>query len=80
MTSAIDVTKPVSINPTTASVRSNFSIAKTEIEALQTDKQDILVSGTNIKTINGTSIVGSGDISVSGVSAGFEQHFLLMGS
>lgn len=27
-------------------------------------KQDILVSGTNIKTINGTSIVGSGDIPV----------------
>lgn len=29
-------------------------------------KQDILVSGTNIKTINGTSILGSGDIAVSG--------------
>lgn len=27
-------------------------------------KQDALVSGTNIKTINGTSILGSGDISV----------------
>lgn len=29
------------------------------------DKQDILVSGTNIKTINGESIVGSGDIVLS---------------
>ena len=28
------------------------------------DKQDTLVSGTNIKTINNTSILGSGDISV----------------
>lgn len=29
-------------------------------------KQDTLVSGTNIKTINGTSVLGSGDISISG--------------
>ena len=30
-----------------------------------TDKQDTLVSGTNIKTINNTSLLGSGDISIS---------------
>ena len=29
-------------------------------------KQDTLVSGTNIKTINSTSILGSGDITISG--------------
>ena len=29
-------------------------------------KQDSLVSGTNIKTINNTSILGSGNISISG--------------
>lgn len=29
-------------------------------------KQDKLVSGTNIKTINGTSLLGSGDITISG--------------
>jgi len=29
-------------------------------------KQPLLVSGTNIKTINGTSLLGSGDISISG--------------
>ena len=29
-------------------------------------KQDILVSGTNIKTINGNSILGTGDITISG--------------
>lgn len=28
------------------------------------NKQDTLISGTNIKTINGTSILGSGDITV----------------
>lgn len=31
-------------------------------------KQDTLVSGTNIKTINGTSLLGSGNISVTGSS------------
>lgn len=30
------------------------------------DKQDKLVSGTNIKTINGTSILGSGNIVIEG--------------
>ena len=30
------------------------------------NKQDTLVSGTNIKTINGQSILGSGDITISG--------------
>lgn len=39
--------------------------------AIQTqlnNKQATLVSGTNIKTINGTSILGSGDITISGGS------------
>lgn len=30
------------------------------------DKQDVLVSGTNIKTINGESVLGSGDITIEG--------------
>ena len=30
------------------------------------NRQEILVSGTNIKTINGNSILGSGDIEISG--------------
>ncbi len=37
MSSAIDVTKPVAGTPTTQSVRQNFSAAKAEIEALQSD-------------------------------------------
>lgn len=36
------------------------------IDALETGKQDTLVSGTNIKTINGESVLGSGDLKVSG--------------
>ena len=31
-------------------------------------KQDTLVSGTNIKTINSTPLLGSGDITISGGS------------
>jgi hypothetical protein len=34
-------------------------------------KQDALVSGTNIKTINGSSVLGSGDLVVSGTVDGF---------
>lgn len=33
-------------------------------------KQDTLVSSTNIKTINGSSILGAGDLSISGVGTG----------
>lgn len=39
-------------------------VARTNISS----KQDILVSGTNIKTINGTSLLGSGNIEISGGS------------
>lgn len=35
------------------------------INSLKTSKQDVLVSGESIKTINGASILGSGDIVVS---------------
>jgi len=33
------------------------------------DKQDTLVSGTNIKTVNGNSLLGSGDVVISGGGA-----------
>lgn len=42
---------------------------KSEIPDIST-KQDTLVSGTNIKTINGQSILGSGDITIEGGSGG----------
>ena len=37
-----------------------------EIKSLDTNKQDTLVSGTNIKTINNESILGSGNITIGG--------------
>lgn len=48
------------ISPSSAAIRTNLNL-----------KQDTLVSGTNIKTINGTSILGSGNISISsGITIG----------
>jgi hypothetical protein len=41
------------------------------------DKQDELVSGTNIKTINGSSVLGSGDLVVSGGSGLQGVHTIL---
>ena len=38
----------------------------TDVDDLQTNKQDTLVSGTNIKTINNISILGSGNIDIGG--------------
>jgi hypothetical protein len=37
-----------------------------QYSGLATSKQDTLVSGTNIKTINGNSILGSGNLVISG--------------
>jgi len=44
----------------------NANEIKTIVNDLDDIKQDALVSGTNIKTINGTSLLGSGDITISG--------------
>lgn len=40
--------------------------SQTDLQTALNAKQDTLVSGTSIKTINGTSLLGSGDISISG--------------
>lgn len=39
---------------------------ESEIDDALDDKQDLLVSGTNIKTINNTSLLGSGNITIGG--------------
>lgn len=40
-----------------------------KVEELEKSKQDLLVSGENIKTINGSSILGKGDLVISGGSS-----------
>ncbi len=47
-----------------------YDVDLTEWASVSTSsKQDTLISGTNIKTINGNSLLGSGDIAISGGSA-----------
>lgn len=41
-------------------------ILRQKLDAAISTKQDTLVSGKNIKTINGSSILGSGNLSISG--------------
>lgn len=45
---------------------------QSDVGDLQSDKQELLISGTNIKTVNGTSVLGSGNIEAipSGGNAG----------
>lgn len=57
------------VNGRIDSVSSVLDSALTDIENVETavaDKQDTLVSGTNIKTVNGNSLLGSGNIEIVG--------------
>jgi hypothetical protein len=68
-TSAYGVTQLSSAtNSTSTTLAATASAVKAAYD-LANGKQDKLVSGTNIKTINGTSILGSGDITISGGSS-----------
>ena len=67
MASSIDPTKPITGNPTTLSVRDNFSAAKTEIEALQTDKAD-LASPALTGTATAVNLTVSGTLTASGTA------------
>lgn len=60
---------PLNLNytkPIEKQVKENFDAVESFVDDLETNKQDTLVSGTNIKTINGQSLLGSGDIAISG--------------
>ena len=58
----------ITINGTTISADRNpdNTYTKTEVNTLLGNKQDTLISGTNIKTINNTSLLGSGNITIGG--------------
>lgn len=65
-TSAYGVTKLSSAtNSTSTTLAATASAVKSAYD-LANGKQDKLASGTNIKTINGQSILGSGDITIEG--------------
>ena len=49
---------------------------KTKLDGIDlTTKQDTLVSGTNIKTINGNSLLGSGDITIEGGNVDLSDYY-----
>lgn len=56
-------------------VASTVTDINDDVEGLKTSKQNALVSGTNIKTINNLSILGSGNINISG--GGGEDYTLI---
>lgn len=49
--------------------QNTYNDATSSIQTQINSKQDALVSGTNIKSVNGISLLGSGDLSVKGVHA-----------
>jgi hypothetical protein len=49
-------------------LRNAFDKTNSNFTELYDDKQDELISGTNIKTVNGNSLIGSGDLVVGGSS------------
>jgi hypothetical protein len=65
-TGATDITITAS-GGTWGSITGTLS-SQTDLQTALNAKQDTLVSGTNIKTINSTSLLGSGDIVISGGS------------
>ncbi|MBQ3415275.1 MAG: hypothetical protein IJH39_08045 [Clostridia bacterium] len=60
---------------TTAIDLSNY-YNKTQVDTLLNGKQPLLVSGTNIKTINGNNILGSGNITIDGISKLTQNTYL----
>ena len=58
----------VTVNNTLTSTSTTEALSAAQGKVLQDTKQPTLVSGTNIKTVNGNSVLGSGDLTVGGGS------------
>lgn len=67
-------TSPVVPNKTTAAANTWTAIAT---EAQVYKKQDTLVSGTNIKKVKGTSLLGSGNIAINEVPSSWTTWYVL---
>ena len=75
-TSAYGVTKLSSSTSSTSTTLAATASAVKSAYDLANGKQEKLVSGTNIKTINGTSILGSGDITIEGGGSSDSSMFI----
>lgn len=56
------------------SLNSKVNSLDGDVSDLEIEKQDVLISGTSIKTINGVSILGSGDIEIKSESGGITSE------
>ena len=65
----------------TASIGSGIKFAyEDHVHPTDTSRQATLVSGTNIKTINGTSILGSGDLTINASSIAYDDSQTQLGN
>lgn len=62
--------KPVTSNAVYEYITEDEKVIASALNDLNTNKQDTLVSGTNIKTINNQSLLGEGNITISGGGSG----------
>lgn len=67
-------------DPSAEKIRTAFDKTNDNFTELYDGKQDTLVSGTNIKTINGTSVLGSGDLVLTTESDVHRANFYVMSS
>ena len=65
-----EIDNAVSVKADSSRVDEIEEVTASALVELHNTKQDILVSGTNIKTINNESILGSGNIEIQGGSGG----------
>ena len=57
-------------------LRGAFVKTDNNFDDLYTNKQNTLISGTNIKTINGNSVLGSGDLTIGGITGSGTTNYV----
>jgi len=74
---AISETNAANSAASASSSAANAATSEANAAIILGSKQDTLVSGTNIKTINGETVLGSGDLSVTPGSGGYAANVYL---
>jgi hypothetical protein len=72
-TGTVTTAGTLTVNIPTASATNTGKLSNTDWSTFN-GKQAALVSGTNIKTINGSSVLGAGDLTVTGTPAGITGY------